>query len=121
MQDRTVPDQRNLLHRTAGPYIWVTRVSRPRHRGKGRAVGNSIRHAGASLHCIDLRRLGASRCRVHYWYALATSMPVRQRNGGGKHTARIETTFQRSQPSAVAASVSGLFSIIVIEIDIATI
>jgi hypothetical protein len=30
MQDRTVPDQRNLLHRTAGPYIRVNRVPLPR-------------------------------------------------------------------------------------------
>jgi hypothetical protein len=50
---------------------------------------------------------------VHHQHALATSMLVRQRNGGGKHTARVETTFQRPQPSAVAAiGVSGLFSII---------
>src|SRR5215831_4593459 len=58
---------------------------------------------------IVSRSWRATRVRI----ALATSMLVRQRNGGGKHTARIETTFQRSQPSAVAAiGVSGLFSII---------
>jgi hypothetical protein len=34
-----------------------------------------------------------------------------QRNGGSEHTVRIETTFQRSQPDAVAAvSIVGLLA-----------
>ena len=41
-----------------------------------------------------------------------TSMLVGQRNGGGEHSVRIETTLQGSQPSAVAAvGIPGLFSI----------
>jgi hypothetical protein len=55
--------------------------------------------SGENLQCRRVKILA----KMIICQKLATSMLVRQRNGGGEHTIRIEMTLQSSQPGTVAA------------------
>ena len=78
----------------------------------GRRLHQQVGRFLALENAIDITAAGHARQGGQVSECLTTSVPVRQRNGGGEHTVRIETAFQRSQASPVAAvSIPGLFAI----------